>query len=91
MISVVQEWTGPIRSFLLRATWDCCASDKLRWIREMDHEDNCETFVVIDNDRRVVELNLERKNNDLEFSAGKRIRIEQYEAFYDLFYDSKMQ
>ena len=57
----------------------------------MDHEDNCETFVVIDNDRRVVELNLERKNNDLEFSAGKRIRIEQYEAFYDLFYDSKMQ
>ena len=91
MISVEQEWTGPIRSFLIRANWDCCASDKLRWIREMDNDDNWSASVIIDNDKKVVELRLERKNNELEFTAGKRIRMEQFEAFQELFYSSELQ
>ena len=91
MISVVQEWSGAIRSFLLNTNWDSCASDKLRWIREMDHVNNQQTMVQIDTERKVVELKLERKYDDLEYSAGKIIRIERFDAFLDLFYGAEMQ
>ena len=60
--------------------------DKIRWITEMDHEDNWNTEVQLDHEKKVVELRLDRKNDEVEFTAGKRIRIQNFEEFEQLFY-----
>ena len=45
----------------------------------MDHEDNCNTEIQLDIAQQVIELRLERKNDEVEFTAGKRIRIQNFE------------
>ena len=88
MILVVREWSGPVRSYLLQKSWDCSTRDKFRWITEMDSDENWNAQVHIDHDQNVIELRLDRKNNEVEYSAGKRIRIQNLEEFEQLFYDS---
>ena len=89
MILVVREWSGPIRSYLLRNPWDCNLREKLRWIKEMDHDDNWNAQVQLDHEQKVVEMNIDRKNEEVEFSAGKRIRVRNFEEFSQLFYSAE--
>ena len=88
MILTARQWTGEIRSFLLRAQWegiDFPYREKFCWIAEMDHSDNWSAFVEIDYDAKAIDLKLERRRDELAFSAGKRIRIENFETFVEVF------
>ena len=86
MILVVREWAGAVRSYLLREPWDCSLRDKLRWIGEMDNDDNWNAEIHLDHDAKVVEMKFDRKRDDLEFTAGKRIRVQNFDEFSELFY-----
>ena len=88
MILVIREWTGSIRSYLLRNPWDCSMREKLRWVQEMDNTDNWNAQVQLDHGKQVVEMSLDRKNVEVEFTAGKRIKIRNFEEFSELFYAS---
>ena len=88
MILVARQWTDRIRSFLLVEKWegiDYPYQAKFCWIAEMDHQDNLSAFVEIDYDAKAIDLKLERRRDAYSFSAGKRIRIENFESFVDLF------
>ena len=88
MTIVAQEWSGPLRSYLIRVRWDCNDQAKLRWIREMDHEANWRTFIELDHEKEAIDLVLERRSGDQGYTAGKRIRIENFENFFTLFHNS---
>ena len=70
---------------LIQTNWDCDLREKMRWIIEMDRDDNSRTTVSIDPELEIVELTLERNENDLEFTAGKRIKIEHFDVFFRLY------
>ena len=88
MIMVSREWAGNIRSFLRRTPWQGVVfpyREKYRWIAEMEHPDNSTTFVEIDFETNSIELGFERRRGQMAFTAGKRIRIENFENFVQLF------
>lgn len=87
MILTERPWTGPIRTFLIQTNWNCNLQEKMRWIMEMDRQDNWKAFATLHAESEIVELTLERKENDLEFTAGKCIKIEHFDVFSRLFYD----
>ena len=62
--------------------------EKYRWIAEMEHPDNSATFVELHFDTNSIELGFERRRDQMAFTAGKRIRIQNFETFVQLFYDS---
>ena len=70
---------------LIQTNWDCNFQQKMQWIVEMDRRDNLRAFVTLHSESETVELTLERKENDLEFTAGKRFRVEHFDVLSTLF------
>ena len=88
MTIITRQWEGPIRQFLMEETWlgiEFPYREQFIWIAEMEHKDNWSTSVEIDYDEEVIEMGLKRRSGDIEFAAGKRIRIENFYTFVYLF------
>ena len=87
-----KAWTNDIRAFLLHAGWryhhsrvPMNGTHKMRWILQMDDPSNSRTFVNVSHNSFVIELRFERIIDGIDYSAGKRIRIDDFYIFRTLF------
>ena len=85
-----KPWSGDIRLFLLHAVWRSNGfllngQQKMQWIIQMDDPRNISTFVNISRDTATVEIGYERNLDDRVYTAGKRIRINEFYIFRSIF------
>ena len=81
MISAPREkpWQGLLRICLSNANW--MSQSKMFWIAQMDDPRNTKTIVRVNYVTGLVELEIEREVNGLQYSAGTQIRLQNFNAF----------
>ena len=88
--AATKPWNGDIRTFLLHAAWRSNGfllndRQKMQWILQMDNPNNIATFVTISRETSTIEIGYERNLDDRVYTAGKRIRVNEFYIFRSIF------
>ena len=81
MLSVPQEkpWQGLLRICLSNAAW--LNQSKIFWVAQMDDPRNTKAIVRVNYITGLVELEIERDIDGLQYAAGTQIRLQNFNAF----------
>ena len=85
-----KPWNGDIRTFLLHAVWRSNGfllndRQKMQWVLQMDNPRNNLTFVTISRETSTIEIGYERDIDGRTYTAGKRIKVNEFYFFRSIF------
>ena len=72
------EWNETTRFQVINATWALSDESKTKWIEQMDNPRNLQTFVDFESQSDTIYLAFERREDGFTFTAGKRIRLIEF-------------
>ena len=91
--NTAKSWNGDIRIFLLHAVWRSNGylltnMQKMQWIIQMDNPRNTSTYVTISRETSTIEIGYERNLDGRIYTAGKRIKVDNFFIFRSIFYQN---
>ena len=73
-----QDWDETTRFQVVNAIWAIPEAFKVKWIEQMDNPRNSQTFVEFESQTDTIYLAFERSQDGFKFTAGKRIRLIEF-------------